>query len=168
MNLNTKFLTRAGLLLALTIGLQLLSRSLGGTTLLTGSLVNMMLIISTAILGWRGGVVVGTFTPVIAVLLGIMGLPILVPAIIIANLVLVVSYYLIKGSNRYLALAIGAVSKFLVLSATVKYLLQVPPPVVKMMQLPQLYHALIGGVAAILFMQVLNRVDSEGKIFAGD
>ena len=168
MNFSTKFVTRAGLLLALTIGLQLLSRSLGGTTLLTGSLVNMMLIISTVILEWQGGVVVGLFTPVIAVLLGIMGIPILVPAIIVANIVLVVSYYLIQNYNRYLALGIGAVAKFLVLSLAVKYLVQVPPPVVKMMQLPQLYHALLGGVAAILFSQVLKRVDSDGKIFAGD
>ena len=168
MNFSTKFVTRTGLLLALTIGLQLLSRSLGGTTLLTGSLVNMMLIISTAILGWRGGAVVGTFTPVIAVLLGIMGLPILVPAIIVANLVLIVTYYLLQTNNRYVALGLGAVAKFLVLALTVEYLLQVPPPVVKMMQLPQLYHALIGGAAALLLIQVLKRVDSEGKIFAGD
>ncbi|MFO7819608.1 MAG: hypothetical protein R6V17_05145 [Halanaerobacter sp.] len=96
MDLRTKFITRMGLLLALTIGLQLLSHSLGGTILITGSLVNMMLIIITAILAWQGGAAV-----------------------------------------------------------------------VKMMQFPQLYHALIGGVAALLFVEILKRVDSDGEIFAG-
>ena len=155
MNFSTKFVTRTGLLLALTIGLQLLSRSLGGTQLITGSLVNMMLLLSTMILGWQGGAAVGFFTPIIAVLLGIMGVPVLVPAIIIANLVLVISHYFINDYNQYLALGVGAIAKFLVLSVSVKYLLQVPPPVVKMMQIPQLYHAVIGGLFAIALFRIL-------------
>ena len=166
MDLSTKFITRTGLLLALTIGLQLLSRSLGGTTLITGSLVNMMLIVTTSILAWQGGAVVGFFTPIIAFLLGIMKFPMLVPFIIIANLVLVLCYYSLKNYNQYLALGVGAVAKFLVLAGAVKYLIQLPPPVVKMMQFPQLYHALIGGVAALLFVEILKQVDSDGKIFA--
>ena len=165
---STKFITRTGLLLALTIGLQLLSRSLGGTTLVTGSLVNMMLIISTVILGWQGGTAVGFFTPVIAVLIGIMKFPLLVPFIVIANFVLVISYYLLNNYNQYLGLGVGAVVKFLVLALAVRKIIEVPPPVVKIMQLPQLYHALIGGIAAILFLEVLKRIDTKGEIFAGD
>ncbi|MGM0502061.1 MAG: ECF transporter S component, partial [Bacillota bacterium] len=130
MKFSTKFVTRTGLLIALTIGLQLLSRTVGGTTLITGSLVNMMLIISAAVLGWQGGAIVGLFTPLIAVLIGIMKFPILVPAIIIANGVLVVSYALLKEHNRYLGVGVGAVLKFLVLAVAVRYLIQVPQPVV--------------------------------------
>ena len=156
---KTKLITRTGVLLALTIGLQLLSRSLGSTILFTGSLVNMMLIIAVEILDWQGGVSLGVFTPIIAFLLGIMKFPLVVPFIIVGNSVLVLGYYFLKSYNSYLALVVGAVAKFLVLAITVEYVLQVPPPIVQIMQLPQLYHALLGGMLAILFIKVLHRTD---------
>ncbi|MGM0368967.1 MAG: hypothetical protein ACQEP9_00950, partial [Bacillota bacterium] len=158
-NYKTKLITRTGLLLALTIGLQLLSRSLGSAVLFTGSLVNMMLIIAVDILGWQGGVSLGVFTPIVAFLLGIMKVPLIVPFIIVGNSVLVLAYYFLEDYNSYVALVVGAVVKFLVLALAVEYVLQVPPPVVKLMQLPQLYHALLGGVLAILFIKVLKRTD---------
>jgi len=156
---KTKLITRTGVLLALTIGLQLLSRSLGSTILFTGSLVNMMLIIAVEILDWQGGVSLGVFIPIIAFLLGIMKFPLVVPFIIVGNSVLVLGYYFLKSYNSYLALVVGAVAKFLVLAITVEYVLQVPPPIVQIMQLPQLYHALLGGMLAILFIKVLHRTD---------
>ncbi len=63
-----KLLTRTALLMALTIALQ----GIRMPPVFTGPLVNFMLILSTAMVGIRGGTFIGFFTPLIALTLGII------------------------------------------------------------------------------------------------
>ncbi|AGB41239.1 hypothetical protein Halha_1293 [Halobacteroides halobius DSM 5150] len=155
----TKWIARTSILLALTLIIQMM----GFPPFITGPLVNMMLFVSTNLVGLLGGVLVGGLTPGIAFLRGILPAPLapVVPFIILGNIILVSSYYFAKRINKYLAIAGAAGLKFLVLSWAVSSLVNVPNKIAKVMQLPQLLTALTGGLLAIFLLKLLNRTDLE-------
>jgi hypothetical protein len=63
------FLTQSALLLALLLTVQLLTRSYG--QIVTGSLVNLILLTATFIVGWDGGLIVGMVSPFTAYIMGV-------------------------------------------------------------------------------------------------
>jgi len=151
---SLKWLTRAAVLLALTLAFQ--SLRLGQAV--TGSAVNAMLLTAAVVIGPWGAAAIGLMTPVTAFFLGALN-PVLAPAIPFimagnATLVLVFGYG--RKVNLYLALIMAATSKYLLLSAAVTYIINVPGPVSIALRVPQLFTALGGGLVALLILEGLT------------
>ncbi|MBO5868375.1 MAG: ECF transporter S component, partial [Oscillospiraceae bacterium] len=162
MNKKIRRLTETGLLLALLIVLQAVTKPL--SQLVTGSCVNTVLAISVLFAGLPAGITVAVLSPVLAFLLGIAPQIWTVPAIMVGNTVYVILLHYICGkrTKNYLRLALGwltaAAAKFAVLYALVVWVicgifLAGTPLATKlpaMFSWPQLITALIGGGLALL------------------
>lgn len=152
-------LTRLALLLALTLSVQ----SLRLPTPVTGPLVNLMLILSTAVIGTAGGVSIGLLTPWAALLLGIIA-PVLAPAIpfiMLGNAVYCFCYGALAGKIKggpWIGIILGAALKFTIIAGAARYLLTLPPPAAAALLLPQLGSALVGGAAALPLARYLRRL----------
>lgn len=158
MNKSVLFLTRAAVLLALTLAVQMI----GMPQYATGPLVNAMLYIAATFIGIWGGVAVGVITPVVAFWRGILPPPLgpMIPFIAVGNAVLVIVFGLLERQGRLAAIAgvvAASVAKFLVLSSAVRFVVQVKPAIAKMMQTPQLLTALAGGALALIISEALLR-----------
>ncbi|MTI70295.1 MAG: ECF transporter S component [Firmicutes bacterium] len=160
--ISTAYITRTGLLLALALIFQIGFRGFAQPAV--GPLVNLTLILSAGIVGTLAGVIVGCLTPLIAFFVGIMPLFPLVPFIMIGNTLLVIIFNLIRKrislGGEYVGLALAALGKFLFLAFSVRYLLnlfipKVPPKLIAMFWLPQLYTALVGGIVAVIVMKLI-------------
>lgn len=152
-------LTRLALLLALTLSVQ----SLRLPTPVTGPLVNLMLILSTAVIGTAGGVSIGLLTPWAALLLGILPPPLApaIPFIMLGNGLYCFSYGTLADEVKggpWIGIALGSVLKFAVIAGAARYLLTLLPPVAGALLLPQLLNALIGGAAALAPARYLRRL----------
>ncbi len=150
---NVKWLTRAAILLAVALAVQSLRLPQG----ITGPTVNAVLLIGAVLLGPWGAAVIGLLTPLTAFLLGQLN-PVLAPAIpfiMAANAILALIFGYGRRVNTYLAVVVAAGVKYLVLSAAVRYVINVPPQVGVALQLPQLVTALIGGLVALLVLEAL-------------
>ncbi|GAB6098329.1 hypothetical protein JCM16358_02080 [Halanaerocella petrolearia] len=158
---HTKWIARTGILLALTLVVQMM----GFPFFITGPLVNMFLFISVSLVGGIGGALVGGLTPWIALVRGILPAPLasVIPFIILGNVVLVMTYYLANKSNRYLAVVGAAGFKYAILAWAVKSVVKVPPKIAQMMQIPQLLTALTGGLLAIFLIKILKRSNVEWR-----
>jgi len=166
------WLTRTAVFIALLIALQALTASFGNT-IVTGSVVNMLLIVSAMTCGIYSGLCVGVISPVIAKLLGIGPLWELIPFIIAGNIVIITLWHFIgnvKARNRYIpwfiALGAGAAGKSItlyigVVQIAIPLLLRLPDAqaaaVTAMFSIPQLVTALIGGAIAILLLPPLKK-----------
>ncbi len=154
---KTNWLTRTALLLAIALVFQM-----GGFPQpITGPLVNTVLYLAASIVGWQGGILIGILTPVVAAMRGILPPPLapLIPFIALGNATMVVLFYLLKSKNKIVAIVVASVVKFLILFSAVNLLVQVPPAVSKMMSLPQLITALVGGIVAFLVMTILKKAN---------
>ena len=157
---SLRWITRTAILLAITLAFQML----GFPQMVTGPAVNAMLLLSSTYVGALGATVIGLLTPWIAFIRGILAPPLapMIPFIMLGNAVLVLCYVIIRGkvNNNYIGsgigLVTGAIAKFLVLSLAVQLIVNLPPPVSKAMQIPQLYTAVIGGIIAIIVEKLLN------------
>ena len=87
MNVKVKWITQTGILLAMLVVVQLVTKSIG--QIVTGSLVNLILAIATLVGGLTCGITLSVISPIIAFILGIgpAFLPI-VPCICAGNAVL--------------------------------------------------------------------------------
>ncbi len=161
---SIRLLARVALLLAITLVIQALRLP----TPVTGPLVNLMLILSTALVGAAGGVVIGLLTPWAALLLGILppALAPAVPFIMAGNALYCFLFGLFnqrfKGGDL-VGVGAGSILKFALIAVPAGYLLQLPPPLVEILLAPQLINALIGGVAAILLVRPLRQALSNRK-----
>ena len=159
------WITRTAVLIALTVALQALTLQLGNQ-IITGSIVNLMLIISVMTCGLPTGLTVAVFTPILPTLLGFGPLWPIVPFIAAGNMALVVVWHFIgnrKIANIYiaygLAMAAGSAAKFLVLyfgvvQIAIPYILRLPSGNVLsiMFSYPQLITAATGGVCATILL----------------
>ncbi|MDQ7794358.1 MAG: ECF transporter S component [bacterium] len=156
MALNVRALTRIGILLALTLAIQMLRLPQP----ITGPLVNAMLVLAAVMVGVLGGVIIGVLTPWIALANGILS-PVLAPAIPFimagnAALVLVFGAAARVGAHcgrrfervsQVGGVLVGGFVKYLVIAGAVRLLVDVPAAVA--LQLPQLFTAWAGGVLAL-------------------
>ncbi|ADL07046.1 ECF transporter S component [Thermosediminibacter oceani] len=162
MKYDTKFLTRTALLLAVTLMLQYLKMP----QLITGSLVNAMLLIAAGTVGVFSGITIGLLTPLIALLVGILKFPPMVPFIMAGNALYVWLYS--SQKNAVIGVLLAAVAKYAWLSISVIYILKwfgvrVPPPVVQAFTLPQLFTALLGGAIGVTLIFLLQRSFAKAK-----
>ncbi|MDH8678310.1 ECF transporter S component [Fusibacter bizertensis] len=130
-----------------------------------GPLVNMTLIIAAIVVGPISAVIIGCLTPLVAFFLGIMPLLPVVPFIMIANTLLVLTFSLFKGKfhkfGAWIGVVLAAVVKASFLAISIRYLVvlfveKVPPKLIAAFSLPQLYTALIGGVLAVIIAHYLS------------
>jgi len=162
------WITRTAVLIALTVALQALTLQFGNQ-IITGSIVNLMLIISVMTCGLSTGLTVAVFTPVMPTLLGFGPVWPIVPFIAGGNMALVAVWHFIGNReiiSTYfsygLALVAGAFAKFLVLyfgvvRIAIPYILGLPSGNVLsiMFSYPQLITAATGGVCAIILLPPL-------------
>ena len=174
MNKKIRFITETGVLLALLLALQALTKPLG--QLVTGSLVNTVLAVAALFAGLPSGLVIALISPVAAYLLGIAPQILTVPAIMAGNSVFVLClHFLCKGAalRQIAGWLTAAAAKFLTLYGIVGGLLcgllaqpllssgALKPPMLTALPAtfswPQLVTALIGGAVALLIVPVLRK-----------
>ncbi|MDR2533048.1 MAG: hypothetical protein LBC82_09440 [Oscillospiraceae bacterium] len=169
MNKRILWITRTALFIALLIALQAATAALGNQ-FVTGSVINLILIISVMTCGFATGSSVAVLSPGVAFLFGVgpTQFPVIIPFISLGNFVLVLLWFLIGNRNiinKYIsyitALIAGAAGKFLVLYIGVVQIASLffilPAPILVMMSFPQLITASIGGTIAIIILPVLRR-----------
>ncbi len=168
------WITRTAIFIALLVAVQWVTKPLG--QYVTGSLVNLILILSVMLAGVAAGVTVAVLSPALAFLLGIgPALIQLVPFIMLGNVAIVLVWHFIAGKGaegkslvrNVIAAAAGAGVKFLVLFLTiakfaVPVLLKLPEPqatmISTMFSVPQLITAAIGGAVAVVVVPLLKKI----------
>ena len=175
MHRRTLFISR----LAIILGLTLIIQSGGFPQPITGPLINAILLITASLLGIVAGIILGTLTPIVALIRGQLP-PVLapmIPFIIIANGVFVTVFILLikylsatlrlnsDWSKALIALIFASLLKFLLLFSAVKIILPVvfavrfPDKIILIMSTPQFVTAMIGGIIAIVAIRFLdNRI----------
>lgn len=170
MHKNVLWITRTGLFVALLVALQA-AFAVFGNQLVTGSVVNFVLIVAVMTCGLATGTAVAVISPAVAALFGVgvtSQFPLLIPVVALGNFVLILLWFLIGNRNiinKYaawiIALIVSAGAKFLVLYLGATYIvtlfITLPPPVLTAMSLIQLFVALIGGAVAIAVLPLLKK-----------
>jgi len=117
---------------------------------ITGTIVNAILFLAV----WRTGAVNAIFVAFlpssIALLRGLLPAPMaaLIPYIILSNIILVAVFYALK-KHPLTGVAAASAAKFLFLFAISSFLIKTAGPLLFMMQWPQLFTALAGGLVAV-------------------
>jgi hypothetical protein len=171
-NRTTLWITKTAIFIALLVTVQLGTAFLGNQ-LLTGSLVNLILVLSVMTSGYASGATVALISPVTAFLLG-HGLPtpFILPFIMAGNLVFVLLWRAVGNLNKGVSFvnmtAAGVIASgvkfgvlyFGVVKIAVPYLFGLPAPAEKMISvmfsLPQLFTALIGSAVGIALLSALK------------
>jgi len=167
---NVLWITRTGVLISLLVVLQAATIPLGNQ-FVTGSVVNLMLIISVMTCGLSTGLTVAALSPVLPTLLGFGPQWPLIPFIASGNISLVLIWHFIGNRDfgvRYVshsaALILGAVTKFTVLyfgivKIAAPFILGLPEqnPLAYMFSFPQIITASIGGAIAIIILPLLRK-----------
>lgn len=173
--IRTLWITQTAAFMGLLIVFQIASAPLGNV-IITGSVVNLLLIVAAMTCGLASGLTVAAVSPVMAKLLGIGPLWSLIPFIAAGNVTLVLLWYFVgsrKAGNQFTsyitAMLCGAAGKFLVLyigivQIAIPLLLKLPEPqatvISGMFSLPQLITALTGGfLACVLIPRVKKPIE---------
>lgn len=165
-----RWITTTAIFIALLVALQGITKSMG--QYVTGSMVNMILVVATLTAGTAAGATVALLSPVFAFMLGIGPAFVqMVPFVALGNLVLVLVWGYICGQSTEIkkmgiALSAGAVLKFAALylgivKFAVPVLLALPEPKAAVVgaafSWPQLITAAIGGFIALLIVPTLKK-----------
>jgi len=166
------WIARTAMCIALLIVFQAATAPLGNQ-LVTGTVVNLVLVVAAIASGLSSGLCVALISPVFAKLFGIGPLWAIIPFVALGNAALVLVWHLIGGGrfkNRLvgylIALPVAAAAKYAVLylgvvKLAVEILLKLPQPqagvISQMFSLPQLFTALMGGAVAILVLIPLRK-----------
>ncbi len=149
MNVSSK-ITRIALLLALVITVQQLK-----IQWLTGPGVNALLLLAVAYTNVYSASILGIITPIMALFTGIMPLAIVVPFIILGNLIYILIYKWQYSKNIFVAISLAALLKYLLLTASVTFIIDVPSKVALALSTPQIFTAVTGGIIATLIIRYL-------------
>ncbi|HEY9093661.1 MAG TPA: ECF transporter S component [Candidatus Cryosericum sp.] len=170
---TTKYITRAAIILALTIALQFTIREVIPSVppfnivnlFVVGSIVNLGLLLATETTGIWAGIIIALTAPVTAWLQQHLPSPVMIPAVIAGNVVLVVVFWLAIRKNtaplswmRWVGLVVGAAAKMVFLyytvGAIVGTLSSLPAAAAAFVRFsfswPQFVTALIGGFLSTL------------------
>ena len=144
-----------------------------GNQIVTGSVVNLILIISVMICGLSTGITVAIISPIMAKLFGIGPLWSLIPFIAVGNAILVTLWHFVgnlKMRNKHIAnisaliAAAAAKAAFLyigIVRIAIPYILELPEQQAKaissIFSVSQLITASIGGVCAALILATLKK-----------
>jgi len=171
MNISPKVLwiTRTAIMIALLIVSQAATAPMGNQ-FITGSIVNLILFVSTMMFGLTSGLAVAVLSPFFASLFGIgPAFPIIIPFIGLGNAALVLVWHFVvnRGEGmvfRVAGVIAAAIAKFAVLYVGIvmfvaPVVLELPPvaPIYVMFSFPQLITALIGGAISLAMYAPLKR-----------
>ena len=172
------WITRTAVLIAATVALQAVTMQFANQ-FITGSIVNLMLILSVMVCGLATGLTVSVVTPILPTLLGFGFGPFwqIIPFIAAGNMALVFLWHIIGNREigiKYvpfvLALIAGATAKFLVLyfgvvQIALPYILGMPghPLLSVMFSYPQLITAATGGACATFLLPTLRKAVKSDK-----
>ena len=163
--MSVKMLTRAALLLALTLVFQSMRFVIPVTpfasTFVIGSLVNSCLLLAVETSGLLSAVSISIVAPIVAYVQGLLPIPVLVLPIACANILLVTVYAVLKA-RRWTALICAATVKTCFLYLGLLLLLdfvdlpqKLTANLLFVMSWPQFVTAVIGGILATM---VINRL----------
>lgn len=180
MDTNKKviWITRTALFLAVALIAQLIGMNMGGALfgqLLTGSLVNMALIIAGIVVGKSSGCTIALLSPLLAFLFGMMKFAPAIPVVMVGNIAIVVitslayNYLLSKTGAPlmqkvfiFAGMVVGACAKCAVMWLSALFILPifvtVPPAIVASFALPQVITGTMGGLIAIFIIPSLLKV----------
>ena len=178
-------LTQTAVLLALIVVIEYLMVG-PQYILIKGSIVNLILVVATLLIGLPAGILISIFTPLLAVVTGHLAMPVLAPVVALGNLVFVILWWLIvrhvkesKSLISYIvATVVSSLAKFTflylavawyILPVVLKGLVAKKPPIkvalLAQFGMPQLITAVIGGVIAMLILPRLAKaIQSIKKI----
>ncbi len=133
---------------------------------ITGSLVNMSLILAVFLVGPLEAVLLGLMPSVFALASGLLPLPLtpIVPFIMAGNAILVGIYYYLGRKNFGIAIAAAGFGKFLFLYAVINLLISFLPngkqmlPLVSMMGWAQFLTAVSGGILAYIILSLVKKL----------
>ncbi len=162
-------ITRAALLLALTIAFQSLRLIFllppFTTTIIIGTLVNACLLLAVETVGFFPALLIAVVAPLIAFMQNMLPVPILILSVAMGNAIYLAIFNLLYRKYPWKALAAAAICKTGLLFASSFYLLKlftVSPKIagilIVVMGWPQLFTGLLGGVLAIVVAKRLNRI----------
>ena len=181
---RTLWVTRTAVFTALLLMGQFLTASFGNQYL-TGSIVNLVLIVSVMTCGLATGLTVAVLSPIFSVVIGIgAAFPPLIPFQIAGNISIVLIWFLLDRLSKpdsgkvrklfyYIAPAVGAVVKFFVLYIgvvliAVPYIFGLPEAQSVAMSIifsyPQLITAFTGGVVAIIIIPPVRKALKLGNL----
>ena len=176
MNNKTRQITFTALFLAIAIVSQFVGSNLGGAGFLgqyiTGTIVNICLMISGIMVGIYSGITIGVLSPCLAFFLGVMKFPFAIPVVIAGNIVFVLITVLIykavsektlglKAIVMIVTVIAAAAVKALVMWFSAKYLLNiftvVPAPLVSSFAFPQGITGSIGGLRSLARLRIRKK-----------
>jgi len=139
----------------------------------TGSLVNMSLVLAVFLIGPLEALLLGLMPSVFALASGLLPLPLtpMVPFIMAGNAILVVIYYYLGRKHFGLAIIAAAFGKFLFLYAIASLLINFLPhskqmlAFVSMMGWAQFMTAVTGGVLAYLMLFFIKKIKDNQQAF---
>ena len=148
------------------------------STLITGSLVNLILIVSVMMCGLSSGIVVALVSPILAKLFGIGPHEFLIPFIMLGNLVLILIWNAMGHKkflvNRYITRIVTIIAaaglKCLTLYVGIvlvalPFLLNLPAEkeavISATFSLPQFFTALIGGALAFCILPLIEKARNK-------
>ncbi|MGB9667121.1 MAG: hypothetical protein ACPL2N_07400 [Candidatus Cryosericum sp.] len=169
---TTRYITRAAIVLALTIALQFALREFIPSAppfnvinlFLVGSIVNLGLLLATETTGLWAGIIIALSTPVTAWMQAHLPSPAMIPAVMAGNVILVLLYWLatrrapVQQWARWLGLAGGALVKMVFLYYTIGMIVgtlsALPPAAAAFIKFsfswPQFVTAVIGGILSFM------------------
>ena len=171
-NISVIWITTTAVFIALLIGAQVVTAPLG--QFVTGSLVNLILIIAVKTRGFTSGLTVAFISPILAKLLGVGPLWMIIPFIMAGNIALVLVWYLMgrmkfaaKHVIHIVSLVTAAVCKFIILyvgivKVALPLFMNLPENqsavISTMFSFPQLITALIGGALSTAILPALQKI----------
>ena len=166
------WITHTAIFIALLVVLQAATAPLGNI-FITGTIVNLLLIVSVMTCGLASGLSVAVISPIMAKFIGIGPLWILIPFIAAGNIVLILLWHFVGNQNRghkhvaYItALITAATAKFFVLyigivQIAIPLFLGLPEQqasvISHMFSIPQLITASAGGIIAAMILPSLKK-----------
>lgn len=175
-NKGVRFITSTAVFLALLIIFQSLSASLG--QMVTGSLVNFVLVAATLLAGWKSGIVIALLSPFFAKLFGIGPIYPILPVVALGNAALVAVYACVMNREKLdvrlrwtMSLIAAAVIKYAVLTiGVVKIvlpLIEVPEAqaakLAAMFGTTQMLTAFVGGVIAFIAVPLIQKAVNKNN-----
>ena len=176
LNNKTRQITFTALFLAIAIVSQFVGSNLGGAGFLgqyiTGTIVNICLMLSGIMVGVYSGLTIGVLSPCLAFLLGVMKFPFAIPVVIAGNIVFVLITVLIykavsektlglKAIVMIIVVIAAAAIKALVMWFSAKYLLNnftaVPAPLIASFAFPQVITGSLGGLLSLALLPILKK-----------
>ena len=135
----------------------------------TGSLVNMALVLAVFLLGPKGAVLLGLMPSFFALASGLLPLPLalMVPFIMTGNMILVAVYHYFGRKNFAFTIVAAGFAKFLFLYAFAGLLINFLPdgkqmlPLISMMSWTQFLTAVSGGTLAYVFLLFIKKIKNS-------